>query len=51
MLLAQFEKPVVNLEDIGVEYFGCKSHTAKQKSLAGLFLCQPLDAGVKRPPG
>ena len=35
MLLAQFEKPVVNLDDICVEYFGCKSHTAKQKALAG----------------
>jgi hypothetical protein len=35
LLLAQFEKPVVALEDICEEYFACKRHTAIQKAKAG----------------
>ncbi|EGG92990.1 hypothetical protein IMCC1989_1943 [gamma proteobacterium IMCC1989] len=35
LLMAQFEKAVVPLEDICAEYFGCARHTAKQKAKAG----------------
>ena len=35
LLMAQFEKPVVKLEDICEEYFSCKRHTAISKAKAG----------------
>ena len=35
MLLAQYEKPIVKLEDICEEYFSCSRHTAFQKAKAG----------------
>ncbi|MEH6630198.1 MAG: pyocin activator PrtN family protein [Halopseudomonas aestusnigri] len=34
-LLAQFEKPIIPLEDISEEYFGCSRSTAIQKAKSG----------------
>ena len=35
LLMAQFEKPIVRLDDICEEYFSCKRHTAIGKANAG----------------
>ena len=35
LLLAQFEKPVIKLEDICEEYFSCSRHTAFVKAKTG----------------
>jgi len=32
LLMAQFEKPIVRLDDICEEYFSCKRHTAIGKA-------------------
>tara|TARA_Y100000114_G_scaffold156111_1_gene182138 strand:- start:27661 stop:27921 length:261 start_codon:yes stop_codon:yes gene_type:complete len=35
MLLMKFESPVIPLEKVSEEYFGCSKNTAKQKAKSG----------------